>query len=49
MCAFIVPFLIAKLGQKCLEAVPTLKYGPLHSCLTVYQRLNHKDISMLCL
>ena len=26
----IVQFAIAELGQKCLEAAPTLKYGPSH-------------------
>ena len=31
----IVPFTIAELGQKCLEAAPTLKYGPVNSCITV--------------
>ena len=30
-----VPFAIAELGPKCLEAAPTLKYGPLNSCITV--------------
>ena len=30
-----VPFAITELGQKCLEAAPTLKYGPLNSCITV--------------
>ena len=29
------PFTIAALGQKCLEAAPTLKYGPLNSSITV--------------
>ena len=30
--------MIAELGQKCLEAAPTLKYGPLKSCITVLSR-----------
>ena len=30
----VVPFAIAELGQKCLEAVPTLKYEPFNSCIT---------------
>ena len=29
------PFAIAELVQKCLEAAPTLKYGPLKSSITV--------------
>ena len=32
----IVPFVIAKLGQKYLEAASTLKYEPLNSCITVH-------------
>ena len=32
---YVVPFSIAELGQKCLEAAPTLKYGPLNSSITV--------------
>ena len=32
----IVPFVIAKLGQKYLEAVSTLIYEPLNSCITVH-------------
>ena len=31
----VVPFALAKLGQKSLEAAPTLKYGPLNSTITV--------------
>ena len=31
----VVPFALAELGQKCLEAAPTLKYGPLNSSITV--------------
>ena len=31
----IVPCAVAELGQKCLEAAPTLKYGPSHSYITV--------------
>ena len=31
----VVPFAIAELGQKCLEAAPTLKYEPLNICITV--------------
>ena len=31
----VVPFAIVELGQKCLEAAPTRKYGPLNSCITV--------------
>ena len=32
----VVPFTIAELGQKCLEAASTLKYEPLNSCITVH-------------
>ena len=32
----VVPFAIAKFGQKCREAASTLKYEPLNSCLTVH-------------
>ena len=32
----VVPFTIAELGQKCLEAASTLKYEPLNSCMTVH-------------
>ena len=32
----VVPFAIAELGQKCLEAASTLKYEPLNSCITVH-------------
>ena len=32
----IVPFVIAKLGQKYLEAASTLKYEPFNSCITVH-------------
>ena len=43
---YVVPFAIVELGQKCLEAAPTVKDGPfikqLHHCT---QRFNHKDIS----
>ena len=31
----VVLFAIAELGQKCLEAAPTLKYDPLNSSITV--------------
>ena len=31
----IIPFAKAELVQKCLEAAPTLKYGPLKSSITV--------------
>ena len=31
----VIPFAIAELVQKCLEAAPTLKYGPLKSSITV--------------
>ena len=31
----VVPFALAKLGQKSLEAAPTLKYEPLNSTITV--------------
>ena len=32
----VVPFAIAELGQKCLEAASTLKYEPLNSWITVH-------------
>ena len=32
----VVPFAIAKLGQKCLEAASTIEYEPLNSCITVH-------------
>ena len=44
----VVPFALAELGQKCLEAAPTLKYGPLQTVHHCTQRLNHKEIPMLC-
>ena len=31
----VVPFTIAELGQKCVEAASTLKYEPLNSCITL--------------
>ena len=31
-----VPFAIAELGQKCLEAAPILRFEPLNSCITVF-------------
>ena len=32
----VVPFAIAELGQRCLQAASTLKYEPLNSCITVH-------------
>ena len=40
----VVPFTIAKLGQKCLEAAPKLKHEPLNSCITVLSVWMHEDI-----